>query len=60
MWACVWWKEARFEALEMSADALRLSRQLAQCCGHFRCDQWPLDDSCAQRGRKFSCSDVTA
>jgi hypothetical protein len=29
--ACVGWREARFEALEMSADALR-RRWLQQCC----------------------------
>ena len=57
---CVGWKEARFEALEMSADALRLSRQLEQCCGHFRCDQWSLDDCCSQRGKRLSRSDFTA
>ncbi len=30
--ACVGWREARFEALEMSADALRRRRWLQQCC----------------------------
>ncbi len=29
--ACVVWKEARFEALEMSADALRRRRCFQQC-----------------------------
>ena len=30
--ACVGWKEARFEALEMNADALRRRKCLQQCC----------------------------
>ena len=30
--SCVGWREARFEALEMSADALRRRRCLQQCC----------------------------
>jgi hypothetical protein len=30
--ACVGWREARFEALEMSADALRRRWCLQQCC----------------------------
>jgi hypothetical protein len=33
--ACVGWREARFEAPEMSADALRRN-WLQQCCGHFQ------------------------
>ena len=57
--ACVGWKEARFEALEMSADALR-RRCFQQCCGHFRCDEWTLDDCCAQHGKRLAYSDVTA
>jgi hypothetical protein len=35
MWesgACVGWKEARFEALEMNADALRRIICFQQCC----------------------------
>ena len=58
--ACVGWKEARFEALETNADALSSSRSLRQYCGHFRCEEWTLDDCCAQRGKKLFCSDVTA
>jgi hypothetical protein len=30
--ACVGWREARFEALETRADALRRRRCLQQCC----------------------------
>jgi hypothetical protein len=30
--ACVGWREARFQALEISADALRMSRWFQQCC----------------------------
>jgi hypothetical protein len=30
--ACVGWREARFEALQMSADALRRSWWYQQCC----------------------------
>ena len=58
--ACVGWKEARFEALEMSADALRRRRCCQQCCGHFRCDEWTLDDCCSERGKRLFCSDVTS
>ena len=29
---CVGWREARFEALEMSADALRRRSSYQQCC----------------------------
>ena len=58
--ACVARKEARFEVLEMNADALRMSRWCEQCCGHFRCDEWTLDDCCSQRGKRLACSDVTA
>jgi hypothetical protein len=36
--ACVGWKEARFEPLEMNADALRSIRCFQQYCGHFRCN----------------------
>ncbi len=49
--AYVGWKVARFEALEMNADALCMSRRFQQCSGHFRCDQWTLDDCCSQRGK---------
>ena len=34
--ACVGWREARFEALEMSADALRRRRCWHQFCGRFQ------------------------
>ena len=57
---CVGWKEARFEPLGMNADALRISKCLEQCCGHFRCNQRTLDDCCSQRSKRQSCSDVSA
>jgi hypothetical protein len=50
-------KEARFEVLEMNADALRMSRY---CRGNFQWDQWTLDDCCSQRGKRLCFSDVTA
>ena len=58
--ACVGWKEARFEPLEMNADALRSIRCFQQYCGHFRRNQWALDDCCSQRGKSCTCSDVSA
>ena len=58
--ACVWWKEACFEPLDMNADALHRPRWLQQCYRHFQCNQWTLDDCCSQSGKKESCSGVTA
>jgi hypothetical protein len=62
--ACVARKEARFDVLEMNADAMRMSRWWChwceQCCGRFRWKQWTLDDCCSQCGKIRSCSDVTA
>ncbi len=57
--ACVARKEARFEMLEMNADVLCMSRWFYQCCGHFRWNQWTLDDCCSQCAKRLSCSDVT-
>jgi hypothetical protein len=63
MWECVGHVllgRGRFELLWMYADALRMSRCSQQCRGHFQCDQWTLDDCCAQRAKMATCSDVTA
>jgi hypothetical protein len=57
---CVWRKEARFEPPDMNADALPVTRWLQQCCGHFQCDQWTLDDCCSQLGTVAPCGDVAA
>jgi hypothetical protein len=55
------WKHARFEVLDMNADALLMSRGNCKYCrGHFQCNQLELDDLSTQRGKSISCIDFTS
>jgi hypothetical protein len=56
---CVGMKKARFEPpLRLLMPSCR--KRWFQRCGHFQCNQWPVEHCCSQRGSIQPCSDLTA
>jgi hypothetical protein len=61
-WAetCAGLKEAQFEPPLLITDTLCMRWYWHHSCGHFRCENWPMEHCCSQCGPLWSCCDSAA